>query len=114
MRTVNCAKIQETASPFPGYVRGTVFMWSHSHGGGQVLKKSLHCSNMLQETANRDTETALLRQLQYGFDPATHLRMCYEVKHVRSPAGFPRERLCSAIRAHAGVLCWIRPKVTTK
>lgn len=26
----------------------------------------------------------------------------------------PRERLCSAIRAHAAVLCWIRPKVTTK
>lgn len=66
-----------------------------SRGGGQVLKKSLHCSNVLQETANGDTETALLQHLQYGFDPAMHLRMCEYVKHMESPAGFPRERLCS-------------------
>lgn len=51
-------------------------MLRQSCGGGQVLKKSLHCSNVLQETANGDTETAFLQHLQYGFDPATHLRMC--------------------------------------
>lgn len=89
-------------------------MLCRSCGGGQVSKKSLHCSDALQETANGDTETAFLRHLQHGFDPATHLRMCWEVKHVKSPAGFPREHLCSDLQVHAGVLCWIRPKVTTK
>lgn len=69
-------KFRKPLPPCQLNVRGTVFMWSQSCGGGQVLKKSLHCSNMLQETANGDTETALLRQLQYGFDPAMHLRMC--------------------------------------
>lgn len=55
---VNCAKIQETASPLPADVRGSVFIWSQSRGGGQVLKKSLRCFNVCKRL---QTETLKLR-----------------------------------------------------